>query len=284
MFCFKKFFYLVIFPLAGITVMYGQSRWSVNSSLQYASGNYLSDQRLNSWYLYGGIRYQTNSFYTALSIPFIASNGQNFSQFGNIYIPNHMGSGSSGMTGTGGHAGGHMMGGGNLVTSSSTENYGLGDLYFYAGYNILNSFTSPVGLSADGYIKFPTASTSNGFGTGKFDFSLSGTLSKNFGTYLAYISGGYIYLGNPDSVNYNNPVTFNAGIGKYFGNGEISVILSYVMYSKILDIYQKPQQVSLGLNIMSNEKITYTFIGSAGLSNSSPDYVFSAGIKYNLTN
>jgi hypothetical protein len=282
MFRFKKLFYLLIFFSAGITAMYGQSRWSVNSSLQYASGNYLSDQQLHSWYLYGGIRYQANDFYAALSIPFIASNGQNVSQFGNIYIPNHMGSGSSGMTGTGGRPGGHMMGGGNLVTSSSTENYGLGDLYFYAGYNILNSFTSPVGLSADGYIKFPTASTSNGFGTGKFDFSLSGTLRKNFGSYLVYASGGFIYLGNPDSVTYNNPVTFNAGIGKFFGNGDLSVLLSYSMYSKILDIYQRPQQVSLGLNIMSNDKMTYTFIGSAGLSNSSPDFVLSAGIKYNL--
>lgn len=264
--------------------MYGQSRWSVNSSLQYASGNYLSDQQLNSWYLYCGIRYQTNSFYTALSIPFIASNGQNVSQFGNIYIPNHMGSGSSGMTGTGGRSGGHMMGGGNLITSSSPENYGLGDLYLYTGYNILNPFTSPLGLAADGYIKIPTASTTNGFGTGKFDFSLSGTLRKNLGSFLFYASAGFIYIGDPDSIKYNNPYTLNFGVGKFFGDGDWSALLSYTMYSKILDIYQNPQQLSLGVNIMANEKITYTLIGSAGLSNSSPDYVFSAGIIFNLTN
>lgn len=280
----KKILFLLFILSTAFTADYGQSSWSVNSSLQYAAGNYLSDQQIHSWFWYGGIRYQANDFYAALSIPFIASNGQNVSQFGNIYIPNHMGSGSSGMIGSGGHGGGHMMGGGSIVTSSSTENYGLGDLYLYAGYNLLNPLISPVGLSVNGYVKFPTASAANGFGTGKFDFSLDGTLRKNFGTYLVYASGGFIYLGDPDSINYNNPFTLNLGIGKFFGDGDFSAILSYSMYSKILDFYQKPQQLSIGVSIISNEKITYLLIGSAGLSNSSPDYVFSAGIKYNLTN
>lgn len=282
MFWNKNIFFLTAFIFAGITALYGQSSWSINSSLQYASGNYLSDQRLNSLYLYGGIRYETSDYSVALSIPFIASNGQNVSQVGNIYIPNQMGSGMTGMSGTGGHSGGHMVGNGSLVTSSSTENYGIGDLYLYANYNILNQFYSPFGFSAGGFIKFPTASTANGFGTGKFDFSLSGTVKKNLGTFLVYASGGFIYLGNPDSIEYKNPLTFNLGIGKFFGEGKYSVLLSYSLYTKILDIYEMPQLLSLGVNINSNDKVTITLIGSAGLSNSTPDYVFSAGIKYNL--
>jgi len=273
---------LTAFIFAGMTVVYGQSTWSINSSLQYASGNYLSNQRLNSWYLYGGIRYEASDFSAALSVPFIASNGQNVSQLGNIFIPNHMGSGSSGFTGMGGHSGGHMTGNESLVTSSSTENFGMGDLYLYANYNFVNQFTSPFGLSAGVYIKLPTASTANGFGTGKFDFSLAGTIRKNLGTFLVYATGGYIFLGDPDSIDYKDPFTLNLGIGKFFGNGNVSALLSYSLYTKILDVYEMPQQVSLGVNIISNEKMTYIFIGSAGLSNSTPDYAFSAGIKYNL--
>ena len=54
------------------------------------------------------------------------------------------------------------------------------------------------------------------------------------------------------------------------------------MYTKILDIYEMPQELSLGFNIIPGDKLTYTFIVSAGLSNSTPDYVLSAGIKYNF--
>jgi hypothetical protein len=283
MFQIKYIFILTALITAGMMAAYGQSNWSINPSLQYASGNYLSDQRLNSWYLYGGVRYETNAYSVSLSIPFIASNGQNVSQFGNIYIPNHMGSGSSGMGIMGGHSGGHMPGNESLLTSSSTENYGIGDLYLYANYNIINPFTSSLGLSASGYIKFPTASTANGFGTGKFDLSLSAAVRKSIGTFILYGSGGYIFLGDPDSLDYFNPFIFDLGIGKSFNNGNLSVLLNYNLYTKILDVYQPPQQLSLGININSNERIKYICILSAGLSDSAPDYVLSAGIKYNLS-
>jgi hypothetical protein len=283
MFITRKFFAACVIASAIAFNVYGQSNWSIHSSLQYASGNYLYTERLNSYFLYGGIRYETMDYSIDLSIPFIASNGQNASQFGNIYMPNHMGSVISGMGGgPGGHGGGHIMGNADQYYSSSPEYYGIGDLNLYANYNLLNQFSSALGWSIGGYIKFPTASTANGFGTGKFDFSLSTTIKKNFGTYLVYASGGYIALGEPDSLNYTNPYTLNIGVGKLFNDGDVSALISYSLYSKILDAYQMPQELSLGLNIMSNNKITYTFIGSAGLSNSTPDFVLSAGLKYNL--
>ncbi len=271
-----------VFVVLFTTLVYGQSNWSINTSLQYSSGSYLSTERLNSYYLFGGIRYETNEYSIALSIPFIASNGQNISQFGQVYFPNHMGSDSNQMGGQNTGHGGHMMGNQNLFTSTSTENYGIGDLYLYANYNLLNQFNSFIGMNIGGYIKFPTASTLYGFGTGKFDYSLSATLKKNFNSYLIYASGGYIILGNPDSITYKNPFTFNFGIGKYFGDGNISAMISYSLYTKILDLYEMPQELSAGINIISNEKITYTFIGSAGLSNSTPDFAISLGLKYNL--
>ncbi len=283
MFIKHNFYLLLILLFVLIFNAYGQNNWSINSSLQYASGNYLSTDRLNSFYLFGGVRYDSDNYLVALSIPFIASNGQNVSQFGNVFIPNHMGSGTPGTGGSGGH-GGHMMGNENLVSTSSSENFGIGDLYLYASYNLLNQFTSSFGLSLGGYIKFPTASTANGFGTGKFDFSLSTSIRKNFGTFMVFASGGYIILGKPDSVDYNNPYTLNLGIGKLFSDGDISALISYSLYSKILDVYEMPQELSLGLNILSSDKITYSFIGSAGLSDSTPDFVLSAGIKYSLSN
>jgi hypothetical protein len=277
----KKIIFSLLLLFATTSIANGQSKWSVNSSLQYASGNYLSTERLNSYYLYGSIRYESDNYSLALSIPLIASNGQNVSQFGQIYLPNHMGSGTTGMGGQPTH-GGHMMGNQSFITTTSSENFGIGDLYLYANYNLLDQFSSVIGLGFSSYVKFPTASTTNGFGTGKFDFSLSTALRKNFDSFLIYASGGYIFLGNPDSVKFINPFTFNIGIGKVFGDGNLSALLSYSLYSKILDVYEMPQELSFGINIISNSKITYTLIGSAGLSNSTPDYVLSFGIKYNL--
>ncbi len=275
------FVFAVVF--AATISLYGQNGWSVNTSLQYAKGDYLSSETLYTWYLYGGVRYEYNNFSAALSVPFIASNGEDVSQFGSIYIPNYMGSGSPGTGNMGGHSGGHTMGN-SSPTSSPIEHYGIGDLYLFANYNILNQFTSPLGISLGGFIKFPTASTANGFGTGKFDLSLSGTLRKSLGKFLVYATGGYIFIGDPDSIDYKDPVTLEAGIGKFFGEGDFSLLLSYSIYSKILDIYERPQQLSLGANIKSNDKVTYTLIASAGLSNSTPDFAVSAGLRYNLSN
>ena len=278
----NKYLMLTVLIFITASITNGQRRWSLNTSLQFASGNYLSAERLNSYYLYGGLRYESDNYSLALSVPLIASNGQNVSQFGQIYLPNHMGSGGTGINGQSTHGGGHMMGGQNLVTSTTSENFGIGDLYLYANYNLLNQINSIFGFGIGGYIKFPTASTTYGFGTGKFDLGLSASIRKSFDSFLIYTSGGYIFLGNPDSIKFNDPVTLNFGIGKIFSEGNFSALLSYSLYSKILDNYESPREAALGLNYIPNNKITYMIIGSAGLSNSTPDFVVSVGINYKL--
>ena len=46
--------------------------------------------------------------------------------------------------------------------------------------------------------------------------------------------------------------------------------------------YQPPQQIALGLNYKNGNNLYLTGIGAAGLSNFTPAYIFSVGIKISI--
>ena len=93
---------------------------------------------------------------------------------------------------------------------------------------------------------------------------------------------GYLDIGDPDGITYNNPFTYGIGIGNFFNYGEYSLLLYYSGYSKILDDYDPPQQISLGANYRVSETLILSFIGSAGLGNLMPDYTTSIGVRIKL--
>lgn len=257
-----------------------QDRFSINTSLT-AVGGKLSDGSHNiAYYLYGGLRYQAQDYYLSLSLPLVFNSSGSFTQLGGMYFPNG--------SGTGNNIGGGMHGSGsqdsmmNGSLGMSALNTGIGDMYVYGSYTLVKESNSLPAFSTDGFVKFPTASSSLNIGTGKFDFNLAVSARKFIGTFSFYLQTGYLFLGNSAEANIENPITFSAGIGNNFGGGNHLLLIEYDSYSTIVTGFASPKQLSLGYTYLINSRLGYTMIGSAGLNNSTSDFTVSAGFNFNL--
>ena len=268
-----------------------QSNWYINTNLQLAGGNFIYNTFDNVISLYGGVGYKTGNFGISFSIPLVGNKNNFISQSGGMMLPiGNSNNGYGNMSG-GGTNGGGMMGGGSgsMMGSSSSSvggmNWGLGDLYLYSNYQLVsqNDFFTDVILNAN--IKFPTASTHMGIGTGQYDYGASLTFRKSFdlsdelNSFVIIADLGYLNLGDPSGITYENPFTYSFGLGKFFNDGEYSLLFYYSAYTEVVKGYQPPRQIALGINYKVNQNLILTGIGAAGLSNFSPAYTFSVGVK-----
>lgn len=268
--------FIFFIALGAVTNTIAQGRFSVNTSLAAVGGN-LSDGSHNiAYYLYGGIRYQAQDYYLSLSLPLVFNSSGSFTQLGGMYIPNGNEIGG-GMHGSGGQ--GSMM---NGSEGMSSLNAGIGDMYLYGSYTLIKETNTLPAFSTDGFVKFPTASTSLNIGTGKFDFNLAMSARKFISTFLFYVQAGYLFLGNSNESNIENPITFSAGIGYNFGGGNHLLLIEYDSYSTIVTGFASPKQLSLGYTYLISTKLSYTMIGSVGLNSSTSDFTISAGLNFNL--
>lgn len=236
-----------------------QTGWYLSSSIQFSGGQFLSDSYTQVFSVYGAIRYQGNDFGITASIPFVNSNG--VSQSNGMMVP----------TGTS-----------NTTVTQSNMNFGIGDLYSYFDYKIYSDYENEIEVYLNAQIKIPTASSMINFGTGKMDYGGSISARKSFGNFLGVVDLGYLDIGDPDGITYKNPFTYGVGIGKFFNYGEYSLILYYSGYSKIVNDYDSPQQISFGANYRISDTLILSFIGSAGLGNLMPDYTSSLGLRIKL--
>jgi len=273
-------------------VTFAQEGWSVSTGLQYSGGNYYFNNYSKLFSFYGGLRYQTEYFSLNVTIPIIFSNKNPLSQSGGMMLPiggnssnsnNVMGSNSSdtntgGMMGNGGSNSTSMSG----SSSSMNSNIGLGDMYLSGNYQFYSNYENSFSALINYQIKFPTASGMTNIGTGKFDYGASVTLRKGFDSYIAIADLGYLNIGDPSGFTYNNPFTYGFGLGKFFNDGNSSLLLYYQGYTEIVSGYAAPQQLSLGLNYQLSSKLTLTLTGGVGLTKFSPGLLASTGITWHL--
>jgi hypothetical protein len=271
---------IILIIIGSCSYSEAQERLSINTSLNAVGGTLSDGTHNSSYYLYGGFRYQAQDYYLSLSLPLVFNSSGSFTQLGGMYFPNSNSNGSS--------IGGSMHGSGsnrsamNGSPGMADVNAGIGDMSIYGGYDFVKETGSLPGFSVNGSIKFPTAASSLNIGTGKFDFNIALSARKSSGTFLFFMQTGYLFLGNSDEPNIENPVTFSAGIGNNFGSGKHLFLLEYDSYSTIVTGFASPKQLSLGYTYLINPKLSYLMIGSAGLNNSTSDYTISAGFNFDL--
>lgn len=285
----KRLFLLIFSAMLFNGVSFAQEGWSVSTGLQYSGGNYYYNNYSKLFSFYGGVRYQSEYFSMNVTAPIIFSNNNTLSQSGGMMLPiggNSSGNNSGGMVGNTGSGG--MMGsnGSNSnsympgSSSSMNSSIGLGDIFMTGNYQIYSEYENGFTSSVNYQIKFPTASGMTNIGTGKFDYGVSVTLRKGFDSYLAIADLGYLNIGDPDGITYNNPFTYGVGFGKYFNDGNSSLLLYYQGYTEIVAGYAAPQQISLGLNHQLSSKLTLTLIAGTGLSKFSPGLLASTGVTW----
>lgn len=284
-------FFISFFGLVLVTEISAQSnlternsRWTLSTSFQVTGGNYFYNESSTLYFLYGGIRYQNENFSLYSYIPLVAQNRPGFTQSGMMIIPTGRESAESGEGNGGMMNGGNLHGGNNSVNQTSMMNseISLGDFYLYGSYQLFNEINNPIDLYFTPGIKFPTASSSSGIGTGKFDYSLSANVRRSIESFVLLAEAGFIKFGDPDGIDYKDPFTYGVGLGKFISENGNSVLLYFLSYTTILDNYEPPRQLSLGFNFKLNSTVVLSLIGSKGLSNYSPDFSFSAGLNFGL--
>jgi hypothetical protein len=271
------FAFLIVFSNAIIA----QGNFMGNATLQVVGGNFSDGAHYVSTYVYGGFRYQKKGFNLSANVPLVFAANGSFTQVGGIYIPNrHNGENTEGRWHDNSNDHGSMMD--DTTGMMSSLNAGIGDLYLYGSYKLLLQENAMPEFSLDSYIKFPTATSSLNIGTGKFDFNIAVSLRKTFNRFLFYTQLGYLFVGKTEGTDVVNPVTFSIGIGVYLGKGNHALFAGYDSYSTLVNGYAAPKQFALGYNYIVSPTLSYSFISSFGLNNSTSDFSLSGGINFGI--
>lgn len=159
--------------------------------------------------------------------------------------------------------------------TSSTET-GVGDVVLRGGRVLVPE--GPGGFSLNGTLalKFPTADETRGLGTGEFDFGAFLGMYKRIEDFKLSLTGGYIKVGDPSLINYNDIYLYGVGISRIFGRTEGAV--SFEGRRAMVPGAEDPLEVTIGFFHVLN--VDYAIRGSAfkGANNGGPDLGVDLGI------
>lgn len=106
---------ILLILIGAFSSIAAQDRFSINTSLTAVGGTLSDGTHNNSYFLYGGLRYQAQDYYLSLSLPLVFNSSGSFTKVGGMYFPNGNDDGNN--------IGGGMHGSG---TQGSMMNGGLG--------------------------------------------------------------------------------------------------------------------------------------------------------------
>ena len=210
--------------IAGLALIFnfafaGSTQWWITTMGQTTEGKYIFESKSQTDYFTFGLMGRGDRWAISVNVPYIYQKNGAFTQFSEIVIP----ADEEDQNDNGGmHGGNHNQDPIEdeviIVEETITpkpEN-GIGDIYLFGNYKILGKTRSPSGIYLNSQIKIPVASFNKGLGSGEFDYGLSLSFKKAFNTFALFSDIGYLVLGDPDEFDYENPLTFGAGVGKTF--------------------------------------------------------------------
>lgn len=168
-----------------------EGAFSLSTGVDYSTGKYGQSNSTDITYIPFMAKYETSDTTLKLTVPWLKITGP-----GDVVV------------------GG---GGAPIVVGQSnrpvTTQSGLGDIVVAATHSIAQlGKTSPLVLDLTGKIKFATASTSKGLGTGENDYTIELDAYKPLNeTTTAFGDIGYKLMGDPAGINLNNVWFASAG-------------------------------------------------------------------------
>lgn len=247
-------------------------------SLMYSTGRYIFTQRTQSLYLYNGITAMTGALSVSLSVPVIHQNTPWISLTGTGLIPSGGTQHGSVHQGMHGGSGGHMA----LVDTTQYTKLGLGDPLVHVDLEIVPEKRILPSVKLTGDAKPPLASTTHGFGTGKWDYAGGLSLTKTFGTTYLFLDASYWELGNLPDQEFHNPLAYGVALGHAFGEGKYSALLSLSGDTRIQDNVDPPLQVNAAGSCRVSGRVNLSANLGVGLTESSPDFVGGLGWRVAL--
>ncbi|QDZ26805.1 transporter [Noviherbaspirillum sp. UKPF54] len=166
------------------------------------------------------------------------------------------------------------------TTAVRTES-GLGDLMAAATYSLFADPKTQSGVDVTGKIKFGTADSDKGLGTGQNDYWLTVDPYKKFGN-MTYFGGlGVGFLGSSSTLKLNNVVSANAGLSyKLDAQASAGAIFDY--RSKASDAGFDQRELTAFYSRKLGEAYKLQAYATKGFSDGSPDWGAGLNVGYHF--
>lgn len=157
---------------------------------------------------------------------------------------------------------------------------GLGDIILRGRYYVVEERDYVPLIAITGRLKLPTASEGKGLGTGALDHGYGVEMSKLIGEkWLAFLDGGYNFIGNPDGIELQNQYWYDVGAGYYFTKSLLGSVY-FEEYRALVPGLVNIRDVFFAMNYKASAAWRFNGGVAVGVSNGAPDYVVSLGTGY----
>ncbi len=164
----------------------------------------------------------------------------------------------------------------NKTAGQSTTEDGIGDIYLHGGYVFLPETDYGYSLYGSVSLKLPTADKDKGLGTGETDYGGFLGAGKRIGQNRFTLSAGYIFVGSPAGVNFNNVYVYDIGYARIFALTEL--LVWYEGRGAMVSGAKSPQEINVGFFHLLNKDYSIKGSSFVGLNNGGPDFGLNLGL------
>lgn len=236
-------------------------RWSLSTSVNYSVGDYGTGK--NTTIVYAPFTLGVSPIdplWLRLTLPFISQTSQN------VVL-------------TGGGVASRKGQRGKLAqpAGSTTEN-GLGDALLRASYVVLEEQGPIPEIAPYLKLKFPTADSDRGLGTGEFDETLGVDLGKRLADGLfGYLTLAYTFVGNPPGSDLKN--SFGWSLGAAYAVTQPLSVFAFLDGSTAISPGQAdPVELRVGAEFKLTSALKLTGAVTRGLTDGAADWGVSGGL------
>lgn len=156
---------------------------------------------------------------------------------------------------------------------------GLGDILAELDYTLLEERDFVPDFTPFVEVKFPTADSSRGLGTGEFDEKIGAYITKKVAErWIAHVDVSYTFVGSPPRTSLQN--TFGWSVGVSYDATRSFTLSGYIQGATAVSTRE---QNPLDLRFVAEYKLTkhiqLTAGAGVGLSHGSPDFTALAGLE-----
>lgn len=240
------------------------AQFSLGTGFDYSEGDYSGNDNIKVWYFPVTAKLVSGPATFKLTVPYVRVEAP--SNVTVILAGGDGGGVSEGEIEDGG------SGGGSSTTPSITSRDGLGDIVLSLAYNLWDDRARPFGLDVGGKIKFGTADTAKGLGTGKNDYTLYAEAFRQWDNRLdTYINIGYRWYGDTATTDYRDAWLFSTGLA-YPMSQTLSLGLDYGYRQKLLANLDAASDVTAYLNYKFTSGYKLQAYAVKGFTPASPDW------------
>ena len=263
--------------------------WQVGFTPSYSSGNYGTNTTSTFFSAPISIRRFFSYGDVSLVIPFVtATTDGRTTLVGGTAFRVDAGGGGGGTPDDGGCSGkGSTVSGKDRACGTTTRaagqkvtTSGIGDIILRGRYYAVEEKDWIPLIAVTGRLKLPTASASQGLGTGEMDEGVGMEVLKLLGgKWVAFLDGGYNVIGRPDGLNLRNQHWYDVGAG-YYVTSDLMTSVYFEEYRSLVSGRQNARDVFFAMNYRASSGWRFNGGVTVGVSNGAPDYALSTGVSY----